>query len=110
MELRELTENFLQKISEMSSTDEIINYTSIEKAKVAESLNKKGHGIDVNLDIIANKSRTLRSNEDINNYYYLLDLERVGHGLQGRWITDLDNQEYSNELQKRVKEIVNGMK
>jgi hypothetical protein len=109
MELRELTEKYLEKIGGMSSLDEVINHTLTTKAKIAESLNKKGHDLDVNLDIIANKPRTFRGNEDINDYHYLLDLERVGHGLQGRWITDLGNQAYSNELQKRVNKIIAGM-
>jgi hypothetical protein len=110
MELSELTENFLKKMDAMSSLDEIINYTLATKMQVAESLNKKGHDLDVNLDNIANKPRYFKGNEDINNYQFLLDLERIGHGLQGRWITDLDNQSYSNELQKRVNKITSGVK
>lgn len=109
MELRELTENFLKEIDGMTSLDEVISYTLTTKAQVAESLNKKGYDFDVNLDNISNKSRYLKGNEDINDYYFLLDLERIGHGLQGRWSTDLDNQGYSDELQKRVKEITIGM-
>ena len=110
MELRELTEKYLESIGSMSSLNEIINHTLTTKVEIAEKLNKKGHDLDVNLDIIANKPRTFRGNDDINDYHYLLDLERVGHGLQGRWSTDLDNQKYSNELQKRINEIVVGMK
>lgn len=110
MELRELTEKYLESIGDMSSLDEIINHTLTTKAEIAEKLNKKGYDLDVNLDIIANKPRTFRGNDDINDYHYLLDLERVGYGLQGRWSTDLDNQKYSNELQKRINKIVAGMK
>lgn len=110
MELRELTEKYLGSIGGMSLLDEIINYTLTTKAEIAEKLNKKGHDLNVNFDIIANKPRTFRGNDDINDYHYLLDLERIGHGLQGRWSTDLDNQKYSDELQKRVNEIIVGMK
>jgi hypothetical protein len=109
MELRELTEIFLKKLGGMTSLNEVVSYTLTTKAQVAESLNKKGHDFDVSLDNISNKSRHLKGNEDINNYHFLVDLERIGHGLQGRWSTDLDNQHYSDELQKRVREITVGM-
>jgi hypothetical protein len=109
MQLRELTENFLKKLDGMASLNEVISYTLTTKAQVAESLNKKGHDFDVSLDNISNKPRHLKGDEDINNYHFLVDLERIGHGLQGRWSTDLDNQRYSDELQKRVKKITTGM-
>lgn len=106
MKLRELTETYLKHIGGLSSLEEVTNYTNSKMSELAKKLNKRGHDINISLDIIANKPRIVRGNDDINNYHFLLDLERISHRLKDEWISAINDEEYAQELQERVEQIL----
>ena len=77
MQLRALTEKHFKEIEKCTTISEAVDLTKKKKEEAAEFLNKNGHYIDLNEDNIAYKSRILKNYQEINTYYFLLDLDKI---------------------------------
>ena len=101
------TLNFFDNISRFQGDRNVMkDWVDRRKAELARELEAVGYPI--NLDYIHDRQRTFADShrEIFDKFKFLSDLDLISKGLNGSWVTYLDDPQHTEELQRRVEEAL----
>jgi hypothetical protein len=99
------TKNLIDRLSEMSSREEIEDEVIYSHEELTQSLRERGFEFEQDTDNFRG-GQSLTNQHDLADYYYYSELNFIKKGLEDDWVANIDDYENYKAIEDQINDII----